>query len=309
MVAILYSEKFLGHDTGLHHPERAARLSAIAQRLQQAPFGTQLHWQSPSEPSQRDPLPWIQQVHSPQYIQRVQAVTARGGGLLDMDTPVSEQSYTVACLAVNAWLDGVDSVLQTQQPTWVFARPPGHHAMPNHGMGFCVFSNAAIAAFYALKQHHLQKVAILDWDVHHGNGTQAIVEDHPQIAYCSLHQSPCYPGTGNSQEHGKYGEVLNIPMAPGSGSAEYHRAFQDQVIPFLQDFGPDLLIVSAGFDANRDDPLAEINLQPQDYAFFTQQCFQVSDRILFGLEGGYDLESLAASVEQAVAVCLQGAAA
>jgi acetoin utilization deacetylase AcuC-like enzyme len=176
-------------------------------------------------------------------------------------------------------------------------------------MGFCVFSNAAIAAFYALKHYHLQKVAILDWDVHHGNGTQAIVEDHPQIAYCSLHQSPCYPGTGNSQEHGKYGEVLNIPMAPGSGSLEYHRAFQDQVIPFLQDFAPDLLIVSAGFDANRDDPLAEINLQPQDYAFFTQQCFQVCDRILFGLEGGYDLESLSASVEQAVAVCLQGAAA
>jgi acetoin utilization deacetylase AcuC-like enzyme len=309
MVAILYSEKFLDHDTGLHHPERPARLSSIAQRLQRAPFGTQLHWQSPSELTQRDPLPWIQQVHSSQYIQRVQAVTARGGGLLDMDTPVSEHSYAVACLAVNAWLDGVDNVLQTQQPTWVFARPPGHHAMPDHGMGFCIFSNAAIAAFYALKHHQLQKVAILDWDVHHGNGTQAIVEDHPQIAYCSLHQSPCYPGTGNSQEHGKYGEVLNIPMVPGSGSTEYHRAFQDQVIPFLQDFAPDLLIVSAGFDANRDDPLAEINLQPQDYAFFTQQCFRVSDRILFGLEGGYDLESLSASVEQAVAVCLQGAAA
>jgi acetoin utilization deacetylase AcuC-like enzyme len=305
MVTILYSERFLEHDTGLHHPERPARLKAIAQRLQQAPFASQLHWRLPTDSTVRDPLPWIQKVHAPPYIQRVQAVSARGGGYLDMDTPISAQTYDIACLAVNAWLDGIDVVLQDHQPAWVLARPPGHHAMPDQGMGFCVFSNAAIAAFYALQHHQLGKVAILDWDVHHGNGTQAIVEDHPQIAYCSLHQSPCYPGTGTAQEHGKYGEVLNIPMVPGSGSEEYRIAFQAQVIPFLQDFAPDLLIVSAGFDANRDDPLAEINLSPQDYASFTQQCFAVSNRILFGLEGGYDLDSLSASVEQSVGACLK----
>jgi acetoin utilization deacetylase AcuC-like enzyme len=309
MVTIFYSERFLEHDTGLHHPERPARLKAIAQRLQQAPFFSQLHWRSPTDLTIRDPLPWIQKVHGLQYIQQVQSVSARGGGTLDMDTPISAQTYDIACLAVNAWLDGVDVVLQDRQPTWVLARPPGHHAMPDQGMGFCVFSNAAIAALYALQHHQLRKVAILDWDVHHGNGTQAIVEDHPQIAYCSLHQSPCYPGTGTAQEHGKYGEVLNIPMVPGSGSEDYRIAFQSQVIPFLQEFAPDLLIVSAGFDANRDDPLAEINLLPQDYASFTQQCFAVSDWILFGLEGGYDLESLSASVEQSVGVCLKGAAA
>jgi acetoin utilization deacetylase AcuC-like enzyme len=238
----------------------------------------------------------------------VRQVAERGGGRLDPDTTLSPESYAVACLAVNAWLDGVDAVLGTQQPAFVLARPPGHHALPDQGMGFCLFANAAIAALYALAQTGIQRVAILDWDVHHGNGTQAIVESHPQIAYCSLHQYPFYPGTGSPQETGSHGTGLNIPVAAGSTIVEYEAVFQSQVMPFLRGFAPDLLIVSAGFDANQDDPLAEVSLRPQDYAPLTTHCLNLTSKIVFGLEGGYDLPSLAASVEATIATCLSNTA-
>jgi acetoin utilization deacetylase AcuC-like enzyme len=163
-------------------------------------------------------------------------------------------------------------------------------------MGFCFFSNAAIAAHYALSFEGINKVGILDWDVHHGNGTQDIVENNPHIAYCSLHQSPCYPGTGKASDHGKSGKVLNIPLDPASDFLVYQRAFTEQVLPFFSEFAPDLLIISAGYDANAADPLASMNLQPQDYAEFSRYAQQISDRLLFGLEGGYDLDALAKSV-------------
>jgi acetoin utilization deacetylase AcuC-like enzyme len=154
----------------------------------------------------------------------------------------------------------------------VLARPPGHHAESDVGMGFCLFSNAAIAAFYALQQPGIERVAILDWDVHHGNGTQAIVETSKQIAFCSLHQYPCYPGTGRATERGFHDNVLNLPVRPGSDVAVYQPLFEKKIIPFLSNFQPDLLIVSAGYDANADDPLAMINLQPKDYGLFTDYC-------------------------------------
>ena len=170
------------------------------------------------------------------------------------------------------------------------------HAEIDYGMGFCLFSNAAISAFQALKKPEVNRVAILDWDVHHGNGTQAIVENNPDIAYCSLHQYPCYPGTGKNSEHGINNNVLNLPIPPDSDISIYQPAFEKEVLPFLLDFRPDLLIVSAGYDANADDPLAMINLQPQDYGLFTEYCSKVTSKILFGLEGGYDLPALSQSV-------------
>ena len=224
------------------------------------------------------------------------------GGYIDPDTPVSVKTYEVALLAVNAWLDGVDIAI-SGQPSFVLARPPGHHAEPSGGMGFCIFSNAAIAATYAL-EHGAQRVAILDWDVHHGNGTQAVVAQNPQMAYCSLHQFPHYPGSGTAIERGVHKNILNLPMKAGSTMVDYQPLFETKVVPFLTDFQPDLLIVSAGYDANHDDPLANISLKPEDFGVFTDHCLQVTRKIVFGLEGGYDFDSLGNSVVATIGRCL-----
>ncbi|MBA2747663.1 MAG: histone deacetylase [Tatlockia sp.] len=303
MLPIIYSEEFLKHNTGRFHPEKPERLIAIASALKSAYFAHQLEWKSPTPVNERV-ITSINQVHTAAHINTIKHIARSGGGSLDPDTPVSPASYDVALLAVSAWLDGVDSVLATNNPAFVLARPPGHHAEKSQGMGFCLFSNAAIAANYALKLSGINKVGILDWDVHHGNGTQAIVETNPQIAYCSLHQFPCYPGTGKASERGEYKNVLNLPIQAGSTISVYQSLFEQAIIPFLADFQPDLLIVSAGYDANAADPLANIDLQPQDYRTLTNYCLQFTRRVLFGLEGGYDLEALSQSVLATVEQCL-----
>ncbi|MDA0672771.1 MAG: histone deacetylase [Cyanobacteria bacterium] len=302
--SIFYSDAFLGHKTGGFHPENPGRLTAVVAALKAAPFGEQLCWRSPPAVADRDPLPAIREVHNLHYLSDLEHLADTGGGLLDPDTPVSPRSYAVALLAVNGWLAAVDAVLQTAAPAFVLARPPGHHAISDRGMGFCLLANAAIAAHYAVQQPGISRVAVVDWDVHHGNGTQALVENHPEIAYCSLHQFPAYPGTGRADDHGPHGTVLNLPMAPGSALADYEAQFQRAVLPFLRDFGPDLIIVSAGYDANRADPLASINLDASDYGVMTHHCLSVQPRILFGLEGGYDHQALAESVVATVAACL-----
>ncbi|MEO1184122.1 MAG: histone deacetylase [Cyanobacteria bacterium J06636_27] len=293
---IIYSDEFLEHLTGRGHPERPERLSAVVSALNEAAFSQQIKWRSPTSIEENSPISVIEEIHSPRYIRKVRDIANEGGGFLDTDTYVSPKSYDVALLAVNAWLDGVDIVLETGQPAFVLSRPPGHHAEIDFAMGFCLFSNAAISAFQALKKPEVNKVAILDWDVHHGNGTQAIVENNPDIAYCSLHQYPCYPGTGKTSEHGINNNVLNLPIPPDSDISIYKSAFEKEVLPFLSNFQPDLLVVSAGYDANKEDPLANINLQPQDYGLFTEYCLKVTNKILFGLEGGYDLATLSESV-------------
>ncbi|MEM7712260.1 MAG: histone deacetylase [Cyanobacteria bacterium P01_A01_bin.68] len=296
MFPIIYSDEFLEHLTGREHPEKPERLSAVVSALQEAAFSQQIEWRSPTSIEEKSPLDVIEEIHSPRYIRKVRDIANDGGGFLDTDTYVSPKSYDVALLAVNAWLDGVDIVLESGKPVFVLSRPPGHHAEIDYAMGFCLFSNAAISAFQALKKPEVNRVAILDWDVHHGNGTQAIVENNPDIAYCSLHQYPCYPGTGKNSEHGINNNVLNLPIPPDSDISIYQPAFEKEVLPFLSNFQPDLLIVSAGYDANADDPLAMINLQPQDYGLFTEYCSKVTSKILFGLEGGYDLPALSQSV-------------
>lgn len=304
MLPVIYSDEFLMHETGYFHPERPERLTAIRNALLCAPWADRLDWQKPTSIEHRSVLAEVERVHSSRYIDIVRQVANRGGGYLDADTPVSPRSYEVALLAVSAWLDGVDSVLRTGEPAFVLARPPGHHAVSDRGMGFCLFSNAAIAAFYALKQPNVNRVAILDWDVHHGNGTQAIVETHANIAYCSMHESPQYPGTGAASEQGFHKNVLNVPMKSGSTIAAYKSAFEQQIIPFLTHFQPDLLIISAGYDATADDPLAGISLQPQDYGIFTTYCLQITRQIVLGLEGGYDLQALAQSVLATISACI-----
>jgi acetoin utilization deacetylase AcuC-like enzyme len=304
MLSIIYSDEFLNHDTGSFHPEKPQRLSAIVKALKTVSWSDQIQWQLPTPITKRDVMPWLTKLHEPEYIARVKEIAHRGGGSIDPDTPVSPQSYEIALLAVNAWLDGVETVLTTHNPTFVLARPPGHHATRHTGMGFCLFSNAAIAAHYALEKPGIQRVAILDWDVHHGNGTQNIVENNPNIAYCSLHQSPCYPGTGRPNDRGAFRNVLNIPVTPGSTIKEYQHFFDELVMPFLSQFKPDFLIISAGYDANDDDPLAGVSLQPEDFGIFTEYARKISDRLLFGLEGGYNLEALAQSVIATLEPCL-----
>lgn len=306
MLPIFYDDQFLEHDTGFYHPENSGRLMAVTKALKASAIAQSLEWRSPTpiETAGDRLMGALYAVHPKRYVETIKQLAHEGGGNLDPDTVVSPRSYEVALLAVSAWLDGVDTVLQTGKPAFVLARPPGHHALWDRGMGFCVFSNAAIAAFYALKQPGIHQLAILDWDVHHGNGTQAIVEDNPHIAYCSLHQYPCYPGTGKASEQGSHHNVLNLPMPAGSTMADYKPLFEDKVIPFLKQTQPDLLIVSAGYDANRDDPLAEISLVPADYGVFTTLCRTVSDRILLGLEGGYDYDSLSQSILVTLEACL-----
>ena len=305
MFAVIYSNQFLQHKTGSFHPERPERLTAIVEALQSVPWNKQLNWQQPTPIIQRDVLPYVRRLHTKSYLSALENLAASGGGSLDMDTPVSQQSYEVALLAVSAWLDGIDQVLHNQEPAFVLARPPGHHADSRRGMGFCLLSNAAIAAHYALEQPEIHKVAIIDWDVHHGNGTEALVEDNAQIAYCSLHQCPCYPGTGAAGDRGHFNNVLNLPMSPESNISDYQPAFETKIIPFLQAFEPDLLIVSAGYDANKADQLANMALLPPDYGVFTKYLLKLSRRIVFGLEGGYDLPALSQSVVATIKACIE----
>ena len=305
MLPVIYSDEFLDHKTGNYHPECPRRLTAIVNALRIAPFAEQIIWQLPTPVIFRPLLINIlAKAHTKAYISKVWEIADNGGGYLDPDTILSRRSYEVALLAVSAWLDGVDAVLKSANPAFVLARPPGHHAESNTGMGFCLFSNAAIAALYALEQPGVNRVAILDWDVHHGNGTQSIVETHPHITYCSLHQHPCYPGTGKASERGMYDNILNIPVHPGSNIDVYQPLLEQKIIPFLEAFAPDLLIISAGYDANALDPLASMNLQPADYGIFTDYCLGLSRKILFGLEGGYEFASLSESVLATIKPCL-----
>jgi acetoin utilization deacetylase AcuC-like enzyme len=300
MLPVYYTDAYLEHKTGTFHPERPARLTAIVNALQAAAFAAELDWRVPRAAMPEE----LERVHPPDYLQSVADLAARGGGYLDADTLVSAGSYEAACLAAGGWVQGVETVLKTHRPAFVLCRPPGHHAEPRRGMGFCLFSNAAIAALAALDLPGVQRVAIFDWDVHHGNGTQAVVEDHPQLAYASIHQWPHYPGTGSGTETGVYNNICNVPLPAGSDWSIYAEAMTTRVIPFLQKFQPDLMLVSAGFDCAQGDPLASMNLKPADFGQLAELCLQLTPSTLFGLEGGYDLTNLAQGWISVAQACL-----
>lgn len=328
---VFYSDLFLAHDTGTGHPENATRLTAVVDYLKKSQrvgiksdsnlSATDSSWEDDlaekqdwasrivwREPSSRSVLTDVHRVHDLEYVAALKAFAEKGGGYLDADTIASPRSYEVALLAVAAWLDGVDAVTQQQSPAFSLVRPPGHHAERDRPMGFCLLSNAAIAAHYALTLG-VERVAVLDWDVHHGNGTQALIEESPHLAYCSFHQSPAYPGTGTAAEKGRYQNVLNLPVPPGSVLADYQMLWDDQAGAFLSEFlagaRSSLLIVSAGYDANQADPLAGVALQPEDYGWFTQRCMELTPAVLFGLEGGYDLAALAESVAATIRAAIE----
>jgi acetoin utilization deacetylase AcuC-like enzyme len=301
VLPVYFSTEFLEHLTGPGHPERPERLTAVVGALHAAPFANRLEWREPRYATVEE----IALVHPHHLIARVEAIARNGGGYIEAETPLSPRSYAAACLAAGAWIGAAEAVVSGAGVALALVRPPGHHAEPAAPMGFCVFSNAAIAARWALEKGDVKRVAILDWDVHHGNGTQAALWDEPRARFVSLHQWPLYPGSGRESERGAHGNVLNIPLLAGSGRAEYEAAMRDQALPLLAEFEPQLLLVSAGFDCMANDPLAGMSLEAADIEWMTRAGRALGAPCVFGLEGGYELANLAAGVSAMAEACLR----
>jgi acetoin utilization deacetylase AcuC-like enzyme len=296
-VGFLYDEQFLLHAPPSGHPERPERLKRLIQYLEQASLWNQLIHIQPLPATEHN----ILAVHSKEHVEFIKRVCENGGGMLDEgDTHAERESFDVAMLAAGAVCTAIDAVLENKvNAAFCAVRPPGHHAERNHPMGFCLFNSVAVGARYAQQQRGVKRVAILDWDVHHGNGTQHIFEDDPSVLYLSLHRYPFYPGTGARSEIGTgegKGFTLNIPLPAATGEARYLEAFTSEVVPALHQFDPELLIISAGFDAHIGDPLGEMLLTEESFAKFTKLVKDVAP-IVSVLEGGYNLEALARSVE------------
>jgi acetoin utilization deacetylase AcuC-like enzyme len=304
--AYLYDNCYLDHITGYGHPERPDRVKAINSFISSQEYNKHL---IKIKPSICD-IDHIEMIHSPDYIKRVKREIEAGTSFLDsMDTGVCAQSFEIACKAVGGCINMCDSVMNGDADNgFCTIRPPGHHAEWDYAAGFCIFNNIAIAARYLQTKHALEKIAIIDWDVHHGNGTQHSFESDNTIYYISLHQFPHYPGTGSSLEkgHGKgLGYTLNLPMEHGCGDNDYLWAFKNQIIPALNDFKPDAVLVSAGFDAHRSDPLSGIALSTESYYEFSILLKAAADeyskgRIIAFLEGGYNIDVLPLCVDQVI---------
>jgi acetoin utilization deacetylase AcuC-like enzyme len=291
-VAIYTHAACLAHDTGPDHAERPARLLAVTEALHAA-FPGRLDWREAPRASRGDLL----RVHAASLLNTVLETRLAQRVMLDPDTVLSPASAEAALRAAGAAVTAVDAVL-AGNGTRVFCavRPPGHHATADTAMGFCLFNNIAIAAAHALAMHGLERVAIADFDVHHGNGTQAIFEHDPRVLFASSHQSPLYPDTGYANERG-VGNILNAPLPPQADGRAFRAAWTNDLLPELDAFRPQLLLVSAGFDAHRRDPLAQLQLEADDYAWLTAQLRAIADRhargrVVSTLEGGYDLQAL-----------------
>jgi acetoin utilization deacetylase AcuC-like enzyme len=298
----VYHPKYQRHETG-YHPECAARLSAIVGGLEETGLSARLAHISPVSASNEQ----LMLVHTRAYISQVEAMSARGGGMLDPDTPVSRESFEVALLAAGGVLNAVDAIMdESTELKHVFAlvRPPGHHANATRGRGFCIFNNVAIAAAYARQRYRLNRVLIVDWDVHHGNGTQEIFVADPSVLYFSTHQYPHYPGTGWLDEVGSgdgAGYTVNVPLPSGADDRDYLYALRSILVPIALQFQPELVLVSAGFDAHAADPLASMAVSADGFGLFTEVVMAVAaascgGRIVLTLEGGYNLDALTDSV-------------
>jgi acetoin utilization deacetylase AcuC-like enzyme len=298
----------LCHLTPAGHPERPDRLRAIDRALESERFQMLGRMQAPTAE-----LDAIARCHPMDYIAALRDATPKQGMVrLDPDTSMSPGSFEAALRGAGGAVQAVDEVMEKRAANaFVAVRPPGHHTETARAMGFCLFNNAAIAARHAQKQHGAERVALVDFDVHHGNGSQDIFWSDATVMYCSTHQMPLYPGTGAAGERGEHDTIVNAPLRPGDSGAQFRNAFETVILPRLRDFRPDLIVISAGFDAHQRDPLANLNLLEADFGWATRRIMEVADttaggRVISVLEGGYDLEALANSVAEHVMALMRG---
>ena len=308
----VYDERYLRHDPGTWHPERPDRLMAIQKNLQESGLTELLIAIQPYE----NTLEWVERLHDPDYVRRFKEACAKGRNIFEVpDCGICSESYDIALLAVGGVLAAADAVMEGKvDNAFCAVRPPGHHAERNRALGFCFFNNIAIAAVYLLEKFGLERVAIVDWDVHQGNGTQHLFETDPRVFYLSLHEDPqyCYPGTGYRRETGKgpgQGFTLNLPFPPRSGDEDYLEALKKEALPRLMEFAPQFLMISAGFDAHQNDPLAHMNLSRDAYRQMGRILLDLagetaSGRLITVLEGGYNLEVLEECTEDHVRLLL-----
>jgi acetoin utilization deacetylase AcuC-like enzyme len=298
----------IDHVTPPGHPERPDRMRAVEQALEDERFQALARVEAPMASGETVSL-----AHPMEYFEAIRAASPSEGMVrLDADTSMSPGSFEAALRCVGGATLGVDEVMnQKAANAFVATRPPGHHAETAKPMGFCFFNNAAIAALYAQQRYHIERAAIIDFDVHHGNGSQDIFWSSKDVMYCSTHEMPLYPGTGAVGERGEHDMIVNAPLRAGDGGIQFREAFETVILPRLRNFRPDLLIISAGFDAHTRDPLANLNLVEADYTWVTQRLMQIADesaqgRIVSLLEGGYDLQGLSRSVAAHVTALMRG---
>jgi acetoin utilization deacetylase AcuC-like enzyme len=306
LTALIHDQVYLEHQTG-HHPERPDRLKVITAALKNDDaLWNQLHHISPRPASDAD----IIRCHTSQLVDHLRSLCEREVPFVDLDTVICPRSFEVAQLAAGAALSGIDAVFGGEiQNAFAFVRPPGHHATPNRAMGFCLFNNAAVGARYAQAKYGAERVLIIDWDVHHGNGTQDIFYEDPSVFYFSTHQYPYYPGTGSSGERGEgkgEGTTINVPLNEGTPAPVHRKVFSEALKAIEQSFPPDLIIISAGFDSRRGDPLGGLMLEDSDFREMTREVLELADRHAGGrvvsiLEGGYNLDTLGGTVKAHVA--------
>ena len=308
-VALITHPACLGHDTGTWHPECADRLRAVLRALEAEEFLPLLREAAPTATEDQ-----LTRVHPADYVRAILAIRPEPGETvaLDSDTLMSAGSAEAALRAAGGAVHAVDAVMEGwARHAFAAIRPPGHHAGRSQPMGFCLFSNAAVAACHARARWGLRRVAVVDFDVHHGNGTQDIFAPDSGLFYASSHQFPCFPGTGEPDERGSADNIVNATLAPGATGAEFRWAWEHTILPALDTFAPELLIVSAGFDAHKADPLAQLRLETTDYSWITERLLEVARRHCSGrlaslLEGGYDLDALAACSAAHVRALLHG---
>jgi acetoin utilization deacetylase AcuC-like enzyme len=298
----------LNHTPPAGHPERPDRLRAVDRALEDEKFQQLVRVQAPMAD-----LALVALCHPMEYAEAIREAAPREGLVrLDADTAMSPGTFEAALRCVGGGALAVDEVMAGKADNaFVATRPPGHHAETARPMGFCFFNNAAIAARHAQKKHGVERVAIVDFDVHHGNGSQDIFWSDPSVLYCSTHEMPLYPGTGAVGERGDHNTIVNAPLSAGDGGDVFREAFETRILPRLKNFQPGLIVISAGFDAHTRDPLANLNLVEADYAWVTRKVMEVADRTAGGrivslLEGGYDLEGLARSTAAHVDVLMHG---
>ena len=298
----------LNHLNGTGHPERPDRFRAIESILEQEKFQTLIREQAPLGVLETAGL-----CHPMDYILEIRNVAPKEGMVqLDADTSMSPGTFEAALRAIGGTTHAVDEVVGKKAANaFIAQRPPGHHAETVRPMGFCIFNHAAIAARHAQKKHGLHRVAVVDFDVHHGNGTQEIFWADPTLMYCSTHQMPLYPGTGAVNERGDHDNIVNAPLRAGDGGEQFRAAMETRILPRLQSFGPELIIISAGFDAHQRDPLANLQFVEEDFGWGTRKIMEVADktaegRVVSVLEGGYDLEGLSKSAAAHVIALMRG---